>query len=409
MYMPQPVRDVIARLEQCGYEAFAVGGCVRDSLMGRTPGDYDVTTSARPDEMLRCFADWRVVETGLQHGTVTVVRGGMNIETTSYRIDGVYADHRHPTGVTFTDSLIDDLSRRDFTVNAMAYSDSRGIVDCFGGQRDLASRVIRCVGDPETRFREDGLRILRAMRFAATLDFAVDDPTAAAAFRLADLLTYISRERIFVELKKLLCGTAATRILHAFAPIAAGLFADTPESAIHFGADAIARLSDFADPHDCPDAADPALRFALLFSALPEPAFRAAVRSLKMARSFENAVKMCCDPLPVCVNPHSVRELSRRLLGKYGLPGAVRRVLYDFARGEVAIADTRQKLDSLAAIDSAHLPNTLRALAVTGADLTSRGITGADVGASLAYLLDGVLSDRFPNDRAALLAALDAL
>ena len=118
---------------------------------------------------------------------------------------------------------------------------------------------------------------------------------------------------------------------------------------------------------------------------------------------------MCRDPLPVCVNPHSVRELSRRLLGKYGLPGAVRRVLYDFARGEVAIADTRQKLDSLAAIDSAHLPNTLRALAVTGADLTSRGITGADVGASLAYLLDGVLSDRFPNDRAALLAALDSL
>ena len=142
---------------------------------------------------------------------------------------------------------------------------------------------------------------------------------------------------------------------------------------------------------------------------MTEPAFRAAVRSLKMARAFENAVKMCRDPLPVCANPHSARELSRRLLGKYGLQGAVRRVLYDFARGEVAIADTRQKLDSLAAIDSADLPNTLRALAVTGADLTSRGITGADVGAALAYLLDGVLSDRFPNDRAALLAALDAL
>ena len=404
MYMPQPVRDVIARLEQCGYEAFAVGGCVRDSLMGRTPGDYDVTTSARPDEMLRCFADWRVVETGLQHGTVTVVREGMNVETTSYRIDGVYADHRHPTGVTFTDSLSDDLSRRDFTVNAMAYSDSRGIVDRFGGRDDLRAHVIRCVGDPETRFREDGLRILRAMRFAATLDFTVDAATADAAFRLSGLLTYISRERIYVEMKKLVCGTAATRILHQFAPIAAGLFADTPEDAIHTGADALARLSEFSY---LPDAGDPDLRFAVLFCGLPDPAFRAAIRSLKMAKTSENGVKMCRDSLPVCENPQSARELSRRLLGRYGLSGGIRRTLYDFACGTVGVADTRQKLEDLTAIDAARLPNTLRDLAVTGADLLRLGITGTDVGASLAYLLDGVLADRIPNDRAALLAALD--
>ena len=173
MFLPQPVRDVISRLQDSGFSAYAVGGCVRDSLMGRTPGDYDVTTSARPDDMRRCFADWRVLETGLRHGTVTVVRGGMQIETTAYRIDGVYADHRHPTGVTFTDSLEEDLSRRDFTVNAMAYSDRDGIVDRFGGQRDLRDRIIRCVGEPEKRFQEDGLRILRAMRFAAVLDFTV--------------------------------------------------------------------------------------------------------------------------------------------------------------------------------------------------------------------------------------------
>lgn len=415
MFLPQPVRDVISRLQDSGFSAYAVGGCVRDSLMGRTPGDYDVTTSARPDDMRRCFADWRVVETGLRHGTVTVVRGGMQIETTAYRIDGVYADHRHPTGVTFTDSLEEDLSRRDFTVNAMAYSDRDGIVDRFGGQRDLRDRIIRCVGEPEKRFQEDGLRILRAMRFAAVLDFTVEPDTARAACALAPLLSYISRERIHVELKKLVCGIAAPRVLRQFAQIAAILFADASEDMICSGAAAIERIADFSHtpPQPAPSAPDTpspppvcaayGLRFAAMLHAFPDPLFRDALRSLKMAKTEENAIRMCRDPLPVCA---SEREWCRRLLGKYGWDGAVRRILYDRAAEVTDDAETRRRIDRLAAVNAENLPNTLRDLAVTGTDLQSRGITGTHIGKALAYLLEEVLADRLPNDRDTLLAAL---
>ena len=162
--LPGPVLFVTERLEAAGFHAYAVGGCVRDALMGRVPGDYDVTTDAKPAEMQAVFADCRVVETGLKHGTLTVVKDGMNVETTTYRIDGTYGDGRHPDGVTFTDRLADDLGRRDFTVNAMAYAPGVGIVDLFGGREDLARRSIRCVGRAADRFGEDGLRILRALR-----------------------------------------------------------------------------------------------------------------------------------------------------------------------------------------------------------------------------------------------------
>lgn len=397
MYLPKPVIEVISRLEACGYEAYAVGGCVRDTLMGRTPGDYDVTTSARPDEMLRCFAGWRVVETGLQHGTVTVVRDGMNIETTAYRIDGVYADHRHPAGVTFTDSLEDDLSRRDFTVNAMAYSDARGIVDCFGGREDLDSRVIRCVGDPETRFREDGLRILRAMRFAAVLDFTVDGNTADAAFALAPLLVYISRERICAETKKLICGIAAPRILRRFAAIAASVFPDVTAEQIDAGAAAVERLQALPE---IPESAEVCVRLAALFSALPEDTFRAAIRSLKLSRQEEAAIRMCRDAMPAGA---SEQEISRRLLGRYGLTGARRRILYEAAAGTASPGAVRERMGILRDVEAAHLPNTLQALAVTGNDLQSAGIRGREVGKTLQLLLDAVITGAVPNEYDALM------
>lgn len=407
MYLPQPVRDVIGRLEDAGYEAFAVGGCVRDTLMGRMPGDYDVTTSARPDDMLRCFADWRVVETGLQHGTVTIVRNGMNVETTSYRIDGVYADHRRPEQVTFTDSLTDDLSRRDFTVNAMAYSDTCGIVDRFDGQKDLVARVVRCVGDPETRFREDGLRILRAMRFAAVLDFTVADETAAAAFVLSPLLACISRERIHAELKKLVCGTAAARVLREFAPIVDALFADSAEhtdeitacARIRIGADALERLETRVQP-GCTDARDAALRFAAMLCAFPEADFRAAVRSLKMSRTEEVAIRQCREPIPMGKNE---REVFRRMLGQWGEDAAARRILYDYATGFRTDSDTEAALRRLHATAEERLPNTIHDLALGGSDVASLGVSGADIGRVLRMLLDEVIADRLPNDRTALL------
>lgn len=200
--MPKAAERILEALAKAGYEAFIVGGCVRDSLMGREPKDWDITTSARPDQVKRLFR--RTIDTGIKHGTVTVLMDGEGFEVTTYRVDGSYADGRHPDQVTFTPLLEEDLKRRDFTINAMAYSPLGGLVDIFGGQEDLRSGVVRCVGDPQARFDEDALRILRALRFAAQLGFSIDPATQAAIGDHAGRLSLISAERIREELVKLL-------------------------------------------------------------------------------------------------------------------------------------------------------------------------------------------------------------
>ena len=175
--IPEKVRKVISALRECGHEAYMVGGCVRDSLLGKEPGDYDVTTSANPDEMKRSLAGFKIIETGLKHGTLTVMSDGEPIEVTTYRLDGEYTDHRRPETVILTKELSEDLKRRDFTVNAMAFSEKDGLIDLFEGKKDLEAGIIRCVGDPEKRFGEDALRILRALRFSATLGFEIEKNT----------------------------------------------------------------------------------------------------------------------------------------------------------------------------------------------------------------------------------------
>jgi len=200
--MPSHVQLIIDKLTKQGYEAYIVGGCVRDGCLGRKPDDWDVTTSARPCEIKRVFA--RTVDTGIAHGTVTVLIGGDAIEVTTYRIDGEYKDNRHPDSVEFTTNLEQDLQRRDFTINAMAYNTAEGLIDPFGGLADLEAQVIRCVGEPKLRFGEDALRILRAVRFAAQLGFAIDEPTKVAISELAPTLSNISAERIQVEIVKLI-------------------------------------------------------------------------------------------------------------------------------------------------------------------------------------------------------------
>ncbi len=200
--MPEQVRQIIARLEEAGYEAYAVGGCVRDVCLGRTPNDWDITTSASPMQVKALFA--RTVDTGIEHGTVTVMLGKEGYEVTTFRIDGAYEDARHPKEVIFTPELSEDLRRRDFTINAMAYNDRVGLVDIFGGQEDLVSGMIRCVGNAMERFSEDALRILRAVRFSAQLGFTIEEETAEATKRLAPNLEKISAERIHTELSKTL-------------------------------------------------------------------------------------------------------------------------------------------------------------------------------------------------------------
>ena len=188
--LPEKVRQIIETLQSHGYEAYAVGGCVRDSLLGRVPGDWDITTSALPEQTKALFA--RTFDTGIEHGTITVLLDKEGFEVTTYRIDGKYEDSRHPSEVTFTRSLSEDLLRRDFTINAMAYNDESGIVDLFGGMEDLQNRIIRCVGQAEARFGEDALRIMRAVRFSAQLGFGIEEKTQEAIRLLASNLRQIS-------------------------------------------------------------------------------------------------------------------------------------------------------------------------------------------------------------------------
>jgi tRNA nucleotidyltransferase (CCA-adding enzyme) len=208
--LPLSVTNIIRKLEKHGHEAYAVGGCVRDCFLGKVPKDWDITTSARPEEVKEIFP--KTIDTGIQHGTVTVMIDHVGYEVTTYRLDGVYKDGRHPEQVTFTPSLLEDLKRRDFTINAMAYNPSTGLVDAFDGQKDLADGLIRCVGDPERRFSEDALRMMRAIRFAARFDFRIEEETYRAIRDLAPTLSKVSMERIRDEFEKTITSDHPERI-----------------------------------------------------------------------------------------------------------------------------------------------------------------------------------------------------
>lgn len=276
MDMPKNVDIAINLLQSAGFEAYAVGGCVRDSLLGKTPNDWDITTSAKPEDMKSVFADFHCIDTGIKHGTVTVVIDGEPLEITTFRLDGEYEDNRHPKSVTFTSDLGADLGRRDFTVNAMAYSKMTGTVDLFGGQNDLKNKIIRCVGDPDRRFNEDALRILRALRFASALDFEIEEKTAQSLLKNCALLGNISEERIAKELLKLVCGKGAKRILTDFAPV---LFEILPELQPMY-------KNSHDNPHHCYDIyehtliavesidPEPTLRFAMLLHDCGKPAVK---------------------------------------------------------------------------------------------------------------------------------------
>ncbi len=218
--LPVPVEYVLHTLRRGGYEAYIVGGCVRDALLGFPPADWDVTTSAPPEDIVRLFEGRnRLIETGLKHGTVTILADGMPVEVTTYRIDGKYTDGRHPDSVCFTASLAEDLRRRDFTINAMAYCPEEGLIDCYSGQADLREGIIRCVGVPDIRLQEDALRILRALRFASVLGFSIDGDTADSLRRNRELLANIAAERLAAELNRLLCGRKAGKILLDYSDI----------------------------------------------------------------------------------------------------------------------------------------------------------------------------------------------
>ena len=229
--IPNDVKTVMDILTAGGYKAYVVGGCVRDSIMGREPNDWDVTTDADPEQIQNLFASFRTVNTGVKHGTILIISGKTPVETTTFRIDGEYSDNRHPDKVTFTKNIIDDLARRDFTINAMAYNETEGIIDPFDGQNDIRKKLIRCVGDADTRFNEDALRIMRAIRFSSVLGFSIEEKTAEAIIRNENLLSGIACERITTELLKLLCGSNVFNVLSEFRSVI-GVF--IPELKLEF-------------------------------------------------------------------------------------------------------------------------------------------------------------------------------
>ncbi len=219
MFIPDNIRLILDMLNDAGFDAYVVGGCVRDALMGKQPHDFDITTSALPDEVKKVFSGFRVIETGLRHGTVTVLSSGDAVEITTFRVDGEYNDGRHPDSVEYSRCLEDDLMRRDFTVNAIAYNPVCGFVDVYGGENDINEQMLRCVGEPDKRFGEDALRIMRALRFSSVLGFDIHPETASSIHRNRHLLKKVSAERIFIELKQLLMGSNAVKVLLEFSDV----------------------------------------------------------------------------------------------------------------------------------------------------------------------------------------------
>lgn len=380
---------VMQKLLSHGFEAYAVGGCVRDMCMGIEPHDTDITTNAKPNEMLALFAGDRVIETGLKHGTVTVLKDDEPIEVTTYRIDGVYADNRHPKSVTFTSDLSNDLSRRDFTVNAMACDIDGNIVDIFGGRQHIAQKIICCVGDPCKRFDEDGLRILRALRFASVLGFTLEKSTSDAVRSKRKLLCNISRERILSEFTKLLCGKNAQTILDSYPEV-------------------IAEFIDGYAPHDISAVSkvksDRCLRYATLFADAftPEQA-AAALSALKCDTKLKTSVKSLLSGLD---DDGDAITLLRRY-GKETLFGIAE--LRNACRREKAQETALLIKEAQRIIDCGEC-YCLKMLDVTGRDLIDCGIPQSGViGDILEQLLTEVMSKRISNQKSALTARATTL
>ena len=426
--LPPQVNTALTLLNEAGFEAFVVGGAVRDLLRGAPVHDWDITTSALPEQTKAVFADYRLIETGIKHGTVTVLMDSLPLEITTYRTEGTYSDHRRPDSVAFTPSLEEDLARRDFTVNAMAYHPEWGVVDLFGGQADLNNRIIRCVGEADKRFNEDALRMLRGLRFAARLGFAIEENTAAAIHRNKELLVHVAAERIREELTGLLCGSCVEPILRQYHDV---ISVPIPELAPQAGF----RQHNYHHCHDIwghtiaaisatPNS--PALRWAALLHDVGKPArfsvddngvghfYGHASESAKIAAAvtnrlrFDNATR---DMICFLVEQHHLfTEVSgsivRRAMLRFGREkleqlllllradtlGHAPRCLYH-------LDDIRCIADIMAAIPDF----TVKDLAVNGKDLMELGYSGPQIGHALNLLLEAVVFSGIPNEKHTLL------
>jgi len=432
--IPREAELILQILQDQGFEAYVVGGCVRDSLLGKTPQDWDICTTASPPQVMEAFKGYPVLKTGLKHGTVTVLIERNPFEITTYRIERGYSDHRHPDQVEFVTDLKQDLARRDFTINAMAYNPRKGLADFFNGLQDLETKTIRCVGEPESRFLEDGLRILRALRFASVYDFSIEEKTGEAIHAKRELLAQIAAERIQVELNKLLCGPGVKRVLQQFADVLAVII---PE---------IAPMLGFVqnNPHHCYDLwthtvesvaqvpPETVLRLTMLFHDLGKPDcftldrqgtghfYGHAKLSGEKAKEILHRLRydrITVDGVVTLVKNHDLtlipeKKNLKRALHNLGL-ARFKQLL------EVQKADNKAKhpsfqnenlakirviedlLDEIIKEDECF---NLKDLAVKGRDLLQTGIReGPEIGQILNFLLQQVIEERVENDKEKLL------
>ena len=435
--MDEGAAELLDTLHRAGYAAYVVGGCVRDSLLGLTPHDWDLCTSALPQQVMELFGAQRCIPTGLQHGTVTVKQSGALYEITTFRTEGTYTDGRHPDEVHFVPDVRKDLARRDLTINAMAYNEKEGLVDPFGGQADLQSGIVRAVGVPRQRFTEDALRILRLYRFAARFGFAIDPPTAQAAQELCAHLDCVSVERIEEELAKLLSAPAPAAYLDEKI-----LGVVLPE----LSPEALAAAKPVVDVCPAGEQALP-VRLAALLLSLGEDGTRRTLRRLRCSNACieETAVlvrevvsgvpgafssdtnRAIPSPalLPAATGSHpsgrsseklparppvSLNIYTRKLLGQYGLKTVQRLAALVTALQPERSADFAALSELAEQLDADGVCCRVSQLAVNGRDLMAAGVpAGPGIRKVLEALLDGVIREEYPNERQALLAAVQQL
>ncbi len=407
--LPFQVLRALNALETAGFSAYVVGGCVRDWALGVPPHDFDICTSASPAEMQRIFRREKTIETGIRHGTLTVLLDGMPLEITTFRLDGEYLDGRHPESVRFTSRVEDDLSRRDFTINAMAYSPAAGLIDPFKGKEDCEKGVVRCVGDARQRFSEDALRILRALRFSARLGFPIEENTAAALRQGRAMLQKISRERIAAELSGLLLGKDAGQVLAAYPEVLVTVLPETEKLTNSAAWHTALRRIGLAPKEE-------ELRWAALLMDAAEDGEACAdlardmLKSLKMSNRMITAVSQLLLWKNAALRPDGLQEMLVHL-GQERLCQLIRLQAADsMARAEddaqESIASSRDALlmqtDRLVSSNACY---TLGQLAVDGRDMAGLGLRGARIGQALEGLLLRVARGELPNRRDALLAA----
>ena len=408
--LPKEVKDIIAAIEENGWQAYAVGGCVRDSVLERTPDDWDITTSALPEQVKGIFR--RTVDTGIKHGTVTVMVDKTGYEVTTYRIDGEYKDGRHPESVQFSAKLVDDLKRRDFTINAMAYNDNDGLVDEFDGIGDLQRGIIRCVGNAQERFGEDALRMMRAVRFSAQLGFEIEPDTYRAIEILAPSIKQVSMERVQVELVKTLTSKHPDYVKLY---METGLFKDIlPEIynilSGRYANNALTMLK-FAEN-------TPVLRYAALLNSAEAEKVKATLKSLKLDNyTIDTATKLVKNAKDVI---HENEPAVREAIHKYG-----RELLQLMFKHEKAIIDTKEEITGISMpgrrrhlLVLEHMYKdiiergdciSIKDLDITGNDLMEYGLKGPKIGEALEALLHVVIENPKMNDKATLIELLQNL